>query len=592
MFFHKFNELSKDNVTSLINAQPKAKMVGDVCSCLSEKKALKLLLEGSYAPKQLEYVFHDENRLKVTIDGVSHEAPYTAMCLGTVCIFTHLIPATQQGWHVFYDNKTELVTVFETWFGITVPVGGDLFGLKEPTGTRDINREVQREVYHGYNDVGQAKPENLHTRTNRLEGKGFHWQDEDANELLTFHPSIVSSIFVELNKTWGDIAVAAPSDFYILTDHQIIYSRGECEYSGRLFMSLIDLFEHEAVGITLGVNEEDAFDYKLNKFDLTITGQAAIFEPFNDYGQALPTQPENPPKGWRMTYRPQDLHPHITKQDVVDAVAKNPKEPFAAESIMTGNNNMEVSDYLVGKTFTLRYDGGHIPAPFTNKFGSGWEYEIIDIENLKWRFIGGEWRQDKYQAFETNKDLILFCHMCTGDPDFRNLSHAVDFKNGLATCVEAQIGNWQSEWEVGNHTHFGVLEYKGVTPPLVRRHHFTDDMVGKSLTWCYSSQMSSIHVYTSPESYSWSIYMDNNAGGSSWTSPCFWVKLREDAYLFCWVEDLCNGSQGLMVFNPSIMHDGGFFYGADENGVRLSAMGAYSRFAGQFDILKYFGRKG
>ncbi|MCL2226992.1 MAG: molybdenum cofactor biosynthesis F family protein [Oscillospiraceae bacterium] len=590
MFFHKYNTLSSETVSSLLAAGKKALNKMEQCGRFAERKTLKLRLSGKHAPTQLDYTFKDGGTLTVTENGKSCEAPYSSTCLGSVWIFTHLIPGTQRGWHVFFDSATELVTVFETWFGITVPVGGDLFGLKEPTGTREIAREVQREIYHGYNDVGQTAPEKLHTRTNRLEGKGLHWKDDAGTEILTFHPSVTTSTFVELGREWGDITVAAPSDYFIITDHQLIYSRGECEYSGTLVIELIDLFEKEAAGIRLGIDENDALEYVLRKSELTITGQAAIFEDFADYGTNLPTEPPDPPKGWRMTYRPSDMHPPITKADVDKAVQKNPIKPFNAESIMSGANNMPVSDYLVGKKLTLKFDGAHIPAPFASTGHTAWEYEFVDVETLKWRAPGGSWQEDRYQAFETNKDLILFAHLCTGDPDYRCLNHAVDFQNGLVTCVDSQIGNWHSEWEVGNRTLFGVLEYPGVTPPLVRRHHFTDDMVGKSLTWAYSDTMKSIHVYSSPESYSWTIYMDNNAGGSSWSSPSFFVKLRDDAYLFCWVEDLCNGSQGLMVFNPSIMHDAGYFFGADENGVRLSVMGAYSRTAGSFDILKYFGR--
>ena len=100
--------------------------------------------------------------------------------------------------------------------------------------------------------------------------------------------------------------------------------------------------------------------------------------------------------------------------------------------------------------------------------------------------------------------------------------------------------------------------------------------------------MNSIHVYSSPESYSWTIFDGNNGGGPTWSSPCFYIKLRPDVYLFQWVEEKCNGSQGLMVFNPRLMHDAGYFFHADENGLSLTTLGAYARTCGDFDIMKYF----
>jgi hypothetical protein len=99
----------------------------------------------------------------------------------------------------------------------------------------------------------------------------------------------------------------------------------------------------------------------------------------------------------------------------------------------------------------------------------------------------------------------------------------------------------------------------GVQPPLIRRHPITNELTGKAFTWTYSETMSSIHVYSSPESYSWTIFLANGSGGMMWSSPCIYVKLREDAYLMSWVEETCNGHQGTFVFNPRIMHDCGFF---------------------------------
>ena len=54
----------------------------------------------------------------------------------------------------------------------------------------------------------------------------------------------------------------------------------------------------------------------------------------------------------------------------------------------------------------------------------------------------------KICSFEPAKDIILFSHMLTGDPNYANVTQAVDFSTGLATTVHAQIGSWNSEWEI------------------------------------------------------------------------------------------------------------------------------------------------
>jgi hypothetical protein len=63
--------------------------------------------------------------------------------------------------------------------------------------------------------------------------------------------------------------------------------------------------------------------------------------------------------------------------------------------------------------------------------------------------------------------------------------------------------------------------------------------------------------------------------------------------MFQWVEENCNGSQGLVVFNPKTMHDGGFFFGVGRHmGLTLNITGAFARSLGNFDIMKYFDKKG
>jgi hypothetical protein len=66
--------------------------------------------------------------------------------------------------------------------------------MRQPTGTRKIPREIQRHYHFGWADCGtNEKPAKLHTTTNRIEGRGLHWQFDDGYELLTFFPSVVCS---------------------------------------------------------------------------------------------------------------------------------------------------------------------------------------------------------------------------------------------------------------------------------------------------------------------------------------------------------------------------------------------------------------
>ena len=41
---------------------------------------------------------------------------------------------------------------------------------------------------------------------------------------------------------------------------------------------------------------------------------------------------------------------------------------------------------------------------------------------------------------------------------------------------------------------FGVVEMEGLTPPRYRRHQYTDELVGRAMTWNYSPGLTSIHL--------------------------------------------------------------------------------------------------
>ena len=258
---------------------------------------------------------------------------------------------------------------------------------------------------------------------------------------------------------------------------------------------------------------------------------------------------------------------------------------------MASKNGLPPTDFLAGKQFRVIPDGApHTASPWAGEKNLAYEYDVLSADRLRWRLSGGEWQEEKYICYEPARGLYLFSHMLTGDPDFANVTQAVDFTDGLATTIRAQIGCWHSEWEVGSQVQFGTLEYGDLVPPFARRHHFTDELVGRSYAWSYSKMLNSIHVYSAPESYSWTIFREDGSGGPTWSSPCYYIKLRSDAYILQWVEENCNGKQGLVVINPRILHDGGFFFGVGPEGLSLNTTGAYGRELGRYDILKYFGK--
>ena len=206
-------------------------------------KSLKIVLDNGPA---LSYRFMGNNRLSLTEgDSAPVQADYGALTLDRVALFSHLVPRTQRGYIVAVEQDTNLATVFEVWF----------------SGYQD-NREVQRQIYYGFvEQAGKPAPEARHGITNRIEGKGFYWKQDNGIETIEYYPSVMFSNFVELTRFGGELSFCGPSDYIKITDDLYLYSRVEAEFSGTMTTYVMDVNRAEQVGVRLGFNETDALEY-------------------------------------------------------------------------------------------------------------------------------------------------------------------------------------------------------------------------------------------------------------------------------------------------------------------------------------------
>ncbi len=514
----------------------------------------------------LSYSFRSRRRLSLAENGATAvECGYGALPLDRLVLFSHMIPGTQRGYTAVVDLETHLATVFEIWF----------------SGYKD-NREAQREIHFGYVEApGREAPTARHTLTNRLEGKGYHWRQDTGIETLELYPSVLYSNFVELTRLGGELSFCGPSDYVRVDDERYIYSRVECEFSGIMTLYVLDANTVRQAGMRLGFDENDALEYGLFTGTGEMLGQIAHFEPFGNPGEKidLGNRPPMTRKGERPVYRPLLTSPAMTKEEVEAAVAKS--TVAFARTPMAGHA-LPASDSLAGKALTVRYDDG----------GPVLEYRFDAPRKLRWRREGeSAWREEVYEAWEPAPELIFFGHLLGGAPRHDCVAIVLDFANGLTSCVQGWLGTKYMANEASRKTWFGVIEMAGMTPPQYLRHRFTDELVGRSLTWEYSPGLTSQHVYSTPYSFSWIIFLGDGAGGLEWSGPAQYVKLRDDIYLFNWLEEACNGTLGVLVINMKTMHDCGIDYHCGPRGLTLGSIGAWARDAGGFDIRRFYGPK-
>lgn len=520
-------------------------------------RSLRVVTDGG---PTLEYEFTGPRRLTVRQDGGEQiQAGYGALTLDQIVLFTHLVPDTQRGYVVVIDRASDLATVVELWF----------------SGYKD-NREVQRQLYYGYlEQPDRPAPADRHATTNRLEGKAYRWRQDNGIETEEFYPSVVYSHFVELTRPGGPLGYCAPSDYVILNENQFVYTRTECEFSGIFTMYVLDANRLEQIGLRLGFDRDDDLEYYVFRGNGQWLGQIAHFEPLDDNGGAQPPVGEGgaaPPKGARRVYRPFETMPKMTEEEVDAVVAANtivfPDDP----SPMAGNS-IPATDWLVGKRFTLRYDDG--PAM---------QYQVVDSTTLRWRREGGDWIEARYRAWESMPGVILFGHLLADAPEHDCHSIVADFQAGLVTCFNGYLNTPYIANEAGVRIYFGAIEMRGVPSPGRRRHQFTDELVGRALTWNYSPGLTSMHLYSNPHTVSWMVFGQNDAGGLEWSGPGAFVKIRDELYFAYWLEQACNGTLGTILINLRTMHDAGIDYHCGAENLTLGQVGAVGRHAGRFAL--------
>jgi hypothetical protein len=580
----KYTKLTKEQINQKLKSTAAGPKCASELSNALAGKSMKIVTDNGPV---LNYAFKDKSRLTLAEgNGSPVESGYAALTLKKIVFFSHMVPGTERGFNVFIDQNTNLATVFEVWL---------CSDKKEVTlSKKEVGldpREVQRQIYFGYVEVaGQKPPEKRHHLTNRIEGKGLYWKQDNGIETLELYTSVVSSNFVELTRHVDDLGYCAPSDYVLVDDNTFIYSRTECEFSGIFTLFVADLYAETQAGVRLGFNEKDELEYYMFRGTGKVVGQIAYLEPFAEHGKQgmvvqAKTDPQAPGKGQRLVYRPVRDFQYMTDEEVHQAALKSTKAFFSGGGgapQMMMNNNSPFTDMLVGKEFTLRYDNG----------GPVWQYKFTEKFKLKYKEEKEtQWHEEDYRAYEADEKLVWFAHILTDSKPRASVAIAVDLLNGLTTCIYSHMGTKYYGNETTYRAIFGVAEGEGFEAPRYMRHEFTDELVGHAFSWSYSDQMTSMHVYTSPHSMTWTIFTDNQTMGAQWGSPCLFVKLRDGIYIFCQNEEACNGAEMIELINTKISHDCGFGYSGGAMGVNLGLTGAIGRHIGQFDIKKYYGPK-
>ena len=603
MFRIPYSKLSLGQVKAAVAAGGGPVSAGALSDRLVSKEIRFVLDDDGITPPTLSYRFPGRDRLLLRENGGEPiECAYGALELGDIVLFAHMIPGTLRGYTAVLDTGTGRAAVEEMWF--IDYEGAEVDTREKPLSITElaqlgffVNREVERQIYRGCYVEGEGREaEGRFARSLRLDNKMIRWDDDLGRKRVFTYVTNLFSTMVELDTPDGEDVLSLPSDYLQIDDSTFFYDVGEVEYSGRLSVEVFDLFTMRKIGVVMGIDENDRFEFRLYRAQGRPLGQFATFYDFDDIGtevsSAMTARFGPMKKGSRSTYRTSVLSGRPTPEEI------NALSPSVAmfddvqPNMMISDTRMAYSTQCVGRNVMFRDDGGF------------WaELDFTDGEHLRFRTGERDWTEAEYRAFQLDADLVYLGFYVKDSVPPEGMQFALDFSNGCATCIDARMGGGAEPHDVVPVYHFGYMETEGVVPPRTRRHGFTTELLGRSFTWTYSKGVTSQHIYNAPNSYSWTIFMGGTPGepgyrrgGFVWSSPCTYIKLRDEVYIVTWVEEKWSGSLSSAAMNLRIMHDCGFILSCahDGSGLNFTMLSAFARDAGKCDLsgvytLKYLG---
>lgn len=256
-------------------------------------------------------------------------------------------------------------------------------------------------------------------------------------------------------------------------------------------------------------------------------------------------------------YRKFDLT--ITAEEVRAAIAATAKpEQYSNISIAGPYTPEDVGD-LTGKRLVFHAGERTFTFDFTGL------NEVRFAEN-------GDEEKTCFVNVKTLDHEVFFVNFVVPGYEFaRQISLIPDMITGFATIVDAHFGTENSAIDVSREFIFGKLEgdFRGGEP-----HDFTSELVGTAIEWDYGPQipMRIRHMYTSNLYYTYGAA----APGGAWmaTNPADYVKIRDELFLFSFVEERQAGLQGLFLIDRKKLHDVGSFFGVGRDHMTSACVGA------------------
>ena len=203
-------------------------------------------------------------------------------------------------------------------------------------------------------------------------------------------------------------------------------------------------------------------------------------------------------------------------------------------------------------------------------------HEFADGE-LSWSLTkDGDTRSGRaeYEAFEMQPGLF-FLHYRRPEADHPVVvTAALDLSSGQFTGAVGELG-------LGKEPHLAQATWfqgqvVGSQASRAEAHPRTDELIGRRVRYAYSTDDVYDHVYLNEQLFTWLCTSGTEAGFGD-TDRCFYWKLRDQTYLFAWLEKNL-GVEGMVLVDLAALRTVGIQFALDQLSGDLVniTMGAYA----------------
>ncbi|OFV78622.1 MoaF C-terminal domain-containing protein [Rhodococcus erythropolis] len=182
---------------------------------------------------------------------------------------------------------------------------------------------------------------------------------------------------------------------------------------------------------------------------------------------------------------------------------------------------------------------------------------------------------DSYELFEMQPGLFYLHYLRAGDDHPVVLSAAIDTASGQVTGAIGELGLDPNPAAARQDWFQGQIVGSGATPESA--HATTDELIGRRVRYAYSSNDVYDHVYLNENIFTW-LCVGGTELGVGDTESCTYYKLRENTYLFSWLEKNL-GVEGMVLIDLAAHRTVGIQFALDQYSGELInlTMGSYAQ---------------